>query len=244
MRLLGAETVCAARRLARRRSAAATLLVAALLAGYAALVRPVEGARDAVSAATAIASFTLLVAGAGIVSDDRERGRLALVATHPASPPTWVLGRWLAVWGAAAATLAGASVALLAVAGGGQPGRTAAALAASTVHLAALAALTVALSCRVGTTAQVLILVALLVVGAVPPDVAAAAAPRPWVPAAARAVWSVLPTPWAIGRLHAWALGGGPAAPLLALVLGLQPALWLLAGARALGGAELGAREG
>jgi hypothetical protein len=244
VRPLAAEVVCAARRLARRRSAAATLLVAALLAAYAALLRPVECARDAVSAATAIASFSLLVAGAGIVSDDRERGRLALVATHPAASPTWVLGRWLAVWAGAVAVLAGASAALLAVAGGGHPGRTAAALAASAVHLGALAALAVALSCRVGATAQVLILVALLVAGAVPPDVAAAAAPRPWVPAAARALWSALPTPWAVGRLHAWALSGGPAAPLLAIVLVLQPALWLLAGARSLGRAELGAREG
>ena len=90
------EAGCTLRRLARRRTAPATIALAAALLGYAAVVNPVVTARDALSAATAIAAIVVLVLATGIVGDDRERGRLALAATHPSPPWVWVVGRWLA----------------------------------------------------------------------------------------------------------------------------------------------------
>jgi hypothetical protein len=62
--------------------------------------------------------------------------------------------------------------------------------------------------------------------------------------AAAGALWTGLPTSWTLGRLHAWALGAGGAAPWSALALALQPFIWLAVAARHLGRAELGARSG
>lgn len=243
-----AEVSCALRRMARRRSGAGALAAAAALLVFAGLVRPVATARDALSAATAIATVTLLVVTAGIVGDDVERGRLALAATHPAPPLAWVGGRWLAALAASAAVFAAAAAALLPVACGLRPPPgVVAGAAVSLLHLAALAALAVALSCRLGSTAQLLVLLALLVAGAVPPEIVGLPA-GPLAAAAARAAWSALPTSWALGELHRWALGGAAGSPapqpLLALVLGLQPALWLAAGASRLGSAELAERRG
>lgn len=245
MTTLLVEAGCAARRLARRRAARGAALIGAGLFTYAALVRPVGTARDAVSAATAIATFTLLVAAAGVIGDDRERGRLAIVATHPVPVRTWVVGRWLALCGVAVAVLVPAAAALLAVAGAWHTaGAVALALAASLAHLAAFAALAVALSCRVGATVQVLTLLAILIAGAVPPDVAAQAVPAAWAGDVARALWAALPTSWALGRLHAWSLSAGAGAPWLALALALQSAVWLAAGERGLGRGDLAPREG
>ena len=239
------ESACALRRMARRRTLPASLALCALLLVYATFVHPVATARQALSAATAIASIVVLIVSAGIIADDRERGRLALAGTHPVSPAVWVLGRWLAVWGFAAAVLGGSSTILLAVAAkpswpgvGGFALATAAALA----HLAALAALSVALSCGAGSTAQLLLLLALWIVGAVPPEVIAQSVGGAWAGGAARTLWTALPTSWALTRLHAWSLGAGTPEPVLALVLVLQPALWLGAGARRLAAAELGVR--
>jgi hypothetical protein len=53
----------------------------------------------------------------------------------------------------------------------------------------------------------------------------------------------VLPTPWALGRLHDWQLSGGAPAPLLAVSLVAQAPFWLAAGARTLRRAELGKRS-
>ncbi len=247
MTALLAEAAAAARRLARRRTSGGAGALAAGLLAYAALVRPVASARDAVSAATAVAAFTLLVLAAGVIADDRQRGRLAIAATHPAPPRVWVVGRWLAVSGAAGAVLLAGAAVLLTVAGGwDRPGPVALALAASCAHVAAFAALAVALSCRAGATGQVLGLIALLVAGAVPPDVVAQALPgaRAGAGAAVSAAWALLPTSWAVGRLHAWALGGGTPAPWLGVAVMLQSAAWLAAGAIALGRAELAPRGG
>lgn len=239
------EAGCALRRLARRRGARAVALLDAGLLGYAAAVRPVATARDALSAATAIAAFTILVVAAGAIADDRERGRLALAATHPIPRGVWVAGRWLAASVAGGAVLAASAAVLLGVAGaGGDPAGLALALAASLAHLAAFAAVAIGLSCRFGATAQVLVLLSVLILGAVPPDVAAQAIPAAWAGAAARGLWAAFPTSWALGRLHAWALAGGAAAPAIAALLALQSAAWLAAGARALAGADLAPRDG
>ena len=239
------ESACALRRMARRRTLPASLAVCALLLVYAAFVHPVATARQALSAATAIASLVVLVVSAGIIADDRERGRLALAGTHPVWPSVWVLGRWLAVWGLAAAVLGVSSTVLLGIAARHPlpgTGCLALATAAAMAHLAALAALAVALSCGAGSTAQLLLLLALWVVGAVPPEVLAQSVDGAWAGGAARVLWTALPTSWALARLHAWSLGAGPPAPILALVLVLQPALWLGAGARRLAAAELAVR--
>jgi len=238
------EAGCALRRLARRRTAPATLLVGAVLLGYAAAVRPVATARDALSASSAIGAVVVLFLSAGIVADDRERGRLALAATHPSPPAVWVVGRWLAVAAAAVAVFAVATAVLLEVARAPEPPvGVALAAAAALAHLVALAALAVALSCSVGSTAQVLVLLAVLGLGAVPPEIAAQALGAA-AGAVARVAWAVLPTSWALSRLHEWALAAGPPAPALALGLALQPALWLGAGVRRLAGSELAARSG
>ena len=242
MTALAAEVRCALRRLARRRAAAGALLPGAVLVSYAGVVRPVASARDALSASSAAAAVMLIVAAAGVIADDRERGRLALAATHPAPAATWVIGRWLALWLAASAVLAVAGALLLGVAGAWpDPVRLAAAAAAALAHLAAFAALAVALSCRVGSTAQVLLLLAVLVAGAVPPEVAAQGWPG-WARDAAVAASAALPSSWALGRLEVWTLAGGPAVPWLALALALQPVAWLAAGVRTLDRAELAVR--
>ena len=85
------------------------LALCALFLVYAGVVNPVATARDALSAATAIASVVVLIVSAGVIADDRERGRLALAGTHPVPPAVWVLGRWLAVLGLAAIALGVAS---------------------------------------------------------------------------------------------------------------------------------------
>lgn len=239
------EAACALRRVARRRTLPAILALCAIFLVYASVVNPVATARQALSAATAIASVVVLIVSAGVIADDRERGRLALAGTHPVAPVVWVFGRWLAVWGLAAAVLGVASIILLAVAAGlPDAGGVALATAAALAHLAALASLAVALSCGVGSTAQLLLLLALWVVGAVPPEVIAQSVGGAWAGGAARALWTALPTSWTLSRLHAWSLGAGPPEPTLALVLVLQPALWLGAGARRLAAAELAVRGG
>jgi hypothetical protein len=237
------EARCTLQRVARRRAARGAALLDVALLGYAAVVRPVATARDAVSAASAVAALTVLVVAAGVIADDRERGRLALAATHPVPPGTWVAGRWLAVTSLAGAVLVVASLVLLGVAGAWRPpAGVALALAASLAHFAALSAVAVGLSCRVGATAQVLALLAVLIVGAVPPDVAATSVPVAWAGAAAQLLWAALPTSWALGRLHAWSLAGGEPAPLVVAALALQTAAWLAAGTRDLGRAELAGR--
>ena len=239
------EAGWALRRLARRRVLPAGGAVGALFLLYAGVVHPVTTAREALSAAAAVATVVLLIVSTGIIADDRDRGRLAIAATHPAPPAVWVVGRWLAAWAAAAAALGVASVVLLAVAGGAaRPAPVVLAEAAALLHLAALAALAVALSCETGSTAQLLILIALSVAGAVPPDIVAQPWGGAWAAAAARALWIVLPTSWALGRLQEWSLAAAAPAPLLALALALQPALWLGAGTRRLAVAELAARGG
>jgi len=235
------EAGCALRRLARRRTFPASAALCLVFLGYAGVVHPVDGPRGALSAATAVATLVLLIVSTGAIADDRERGRLAVAATHPAPPAVWVVGRWLAAWGVVVAVLLVMSLALLAVAGAPGAGRVALAAAASALHLGALAAVAVALSCGAGATAQLLVLLALCVVGAVPPEVVAQPA-GPWAAGVARAVWTALPTSWALGRLDEWCLAGGAPAPLLVLVLALQPLLWLGAGARRLATSELAAR--
>ena len=243
MRPVLVETACTLRRLARRRTGAGALGLGAMLLAYAGAVRPVATAQGALSAASAVGAAVLLVISAGIVADDRERGRLALAATHPSPPAVWVVGRWLAAAGVASAAFAVAAAALLAVAGEARPvGGLALGAAASVLHLAALAALAVALSCGLGATAQVLLLLAVFALGAMPPDFVTAAlggAAR----AGARIAWAAVPTSWALGRLQAWSVAAGPPEPALALALVLQPVLWLGLGLRGLARAEL-ARAG
>ncbi len=237
------ETTCAVRRLARRRVLPASVALCALLLAYASLVNPVTTARAALSAATASATLVLLIVSAGVIADDRERGRLAVAATHPAPPAVWVIGRWLAVYGVAATVLGVSAVVLLAVAGGFPgPGVVLGAVAAL-AHLAALASLAVALSCGVGSTPQILMLLGFCVMGAVPPEIVGQPAGA-FAAGAVRTLWTVLPTSWALGRLHEWALTGGAPAPTLALVLALQPIVWLGAGTRRLATAEFAGRGG
>jgi hypothetical protein len=237
------EAACTFRRLTRRRSSAGALSLVVLLLVYAGAVRPVASARDALSAASAIATLVLLVLAAGIVADDRERGRLAMPATHPAPPASWTAGRWLALWLAAAATLSASTVVLLAVTDDWRDLRgLALATAVAVAHLAALAALAVAVSCRVGATAQTLLLLGVIVAGAMPPELVELALPGTLTRSVMRALWGLLPTPWALGRLHTWLLAGGAPAPWLALALALQPPAWLAIAARSIGRAELPVR--
>ncbi len=237
------EATVALRRLARRRVLPVTGALVALFLAYAAVLDPVASARAALSAGTAVATLVLLIVSAGIVADDRERGRLAIAATHPAPAAIWVIGRWLAVTAVAALALAAASAVLLPVAGGPlRAGAVALAELAALVHLAALGALAVALSCAAGPTAQVLLLLACCALGAMPPELVAQPVGGAWAAGAVRVLWTALPTSWALGRLHDWSLAAGAPAPALALVLVLQPALWLGAGARRLARAELAVR--
>jgi len=239
------ESLVTARRLARRRVPLGVGLPVALALLYAGVVRPVDGSRAALSAATALASLVVLVASAGLVADDRSRGRLAMTATHPAPPAAWVVGRWLAVSAFGAAALGASSAILLAAA----HARVAAAVVAASelfalAHVAALASVAVALSCAAGPTAQVLLLLGLWVAGALPPESAGALAGAVWLTGLVRALWTALPSAWTLGRLLDWALGAGAAAPVAVLVLALQPALWLSAGARRLARSELAVRDG
>ena len=243
MTALLAEALCTLRRAVRRRTAAGALVAAAGVLVYAGFVRPVASARDALSASAAVATLVLLVVTAGIVSDDVERGRLALAATHPVPAAVWVAGRWLAALAAAGAAFLASCVVLLLVVGGAMPaGRVAAGSGVAVLHLAALAALAVALSCRVGSTAQLLVLLALLVAGAMPPEIVGQAGGPPAV-VAARAAWTLLPTSWALDEVQAWALGAGAPRATLLLALALQPALWLAIGGSRLAGAQLAERR-
>jgi len=239
-----AEAATTLRRMTRRRVVLAVGALDLALLLYAALVDPVDSARAALSAAAALAALTVVVLSAGIVADDRAAGRLAVAAAHPARPADWVMGRWLAVFGPAAAAATLAAGALL-VTAPTRPGALAVALgwAAGTAYLAALAALAVALSCAVGSTPQIFALLALLVLGAVPPDIVVHALEGAWVRGLARGLWTSLPTPWMLGRLHDWSLAGGQPAPLAAASLVVQSAGWLVLGARSLSRAEFAARS-
>jgi hypothetical protein len=243
MTLLMVEAATTLRRLVRRRTVLAVCALDLGLLLYTAVVDRVGSARDALSAASALAALTVLVFAAGIVADDRAAGRLAVAGTHPAPRGLWVVGRWLAVFVTASAVLTVAAGVLLA-AGGGQRVTSAVSLgwAAGLAYTAALAAVATALSCGVGSTVQTLTLVALLVVGAMPPEVALHALGGAWVEVA-RGLWALCPTPWALGRLHAWSLAGAAPAPHIAVSLVAQTAIALAAGARALERAELGARS-
>jgi hypothetical protein len=239
-----AETACTLRRLARRRTVSAAAGLDALVLLYAGVLNPVRSASGAVSAAVLLATLTLLVVSSGIVADDRVNGSLAVAATHPATRATWVLGRWIAVLAVGAAVFSVGAAVLLGVAGG--PGRPVAAVggvAAGLAHLAALAALAVALSCVFGPTAQLLLLLGVLVAGAMPPAAIAETVGAAWAADVARVVWGVLPAPWSLARLEGWWVGGGASAPLVALALPLQTAAWLGAGAAAMARAELGVRS-
>jgi hypothetical protein len=239
------EAATTLRRLARRRVALAVGAVDLALLLYTAVLDPVDSVRAALSAAAALAALTVLVLAAGIVADDRAAGRLAVAAAHPTRRAGWVVGRWLAVLGPAGAVGTLAAGLLLATA----PARPAAfgilaGWAALLVYLAALAGLAVALSCAVGSTPQIFALLAVLVLGAVPPDIAVQGLGSAPVSSLARGVWTALPTPWTLGRLEEWAVSGGARAPLAAAALALQVAVWLAAGARSLSRAELAARSG
>lgn len=244
MSLLGVEAATTARRLVRRRAVRVVAGLDFLLLLYTALADRPDSARAALSAAAALAALTVLVLAAGLVADDRAAGRLALAGTHPSPRAVWVVGRWLAVFMAAAAvfTVAGAVL----IARGSEPCdpvRLAAGWGTGLAFTAALAALAIALSCRVGSTPQVLLLVAVLVLGAMPPEVVLHPLGGPWS-TAARALWALLPTPWALRRLHAWELATGSPAPFVALSFPAQALLWLWVAGRALQRAELGARSG
>jgi hypothetical protein len=116
--------------------------------------------------------------------------------------------------------------------------------AALVAYLAALAGLAVALSCALGSTPQIFALLALLVLGAVPPDLAMHGLAGAWSRVVARGLWTVLPTPWTLGRLEEWGLAGGEPAPLAAAALAAQTAIWLAVGARSLSRTQLAARSG
>jgi hypothetical protein len=238
------EAATALRRMTRRRVVLAVGALDLALLLYTAVMDPVDSARAAFSAATALAALTVVVLSAGIVADDRGAGRLAVASAHPARRADWVMGRWLAVAGPAAAVATLAAGTLLATVPA-RPGAVAVALgwAAATAYLAALAGLAVALSCTVGSTPQIFALLAVLVLGAVPPDVVVHAIESAWIRGLARGVWTLLPTPWTLGRLHDWSLAGGPPAPAAAASLAVQAAGWLVVGARTLTRAELATRS-
>jgi hypothetical protein len=237
------EALTFARRLARRRLVGTTLGLDAAMLAWIVLVSPARSLRVAFAAAQGLGALTALVLAAGCVADDRGAGRLVLGATHPAPRAAWVLGRWLAAAaGAAAVTTVAAVAAALTGPGLGPPVPFALGLAALVLHVAALTALAVALSCGAGGTAQVLTLLGLLALGLLPPEVVAGALAGAWAVPVSRVAWALLPTPWALDRIQAWVLGVEAAHPLLLLALLAQPPLWLAAGARSLARAELGAR--
>jgi len=242
MRLVLVEARTFATRLSRRRLVwVALALDAASLVWL--VVSPAGSPRAAFAGAHGLGVLTVLVLASGCVADDRSAGRLVLGATHPVPRVAWILGRWLPVASAAAAVTVVTGV-VAAWAGPGRPsaGSIALGAAASAVHVAALAALAVMLSCGAGGTAQVLVLLGLLTIGLVPPAVVAGAFAREWLEPAVRVAWAALPTPWALDRIQAWALGVEGPHPLLVLALAAQPPFWLVAGARVLRQAELGAR--
>jgi hypothetical protein len=234
------EAATALRRMARRRVVLAVGALDLALLLYAAFLDPADSARAALSAAAALAALTAVVLSAGIVADDRAAGRLAVASAHPSRRADWVVGRWLAVVGPTVAVATLAAGTLLATAPA-QPGALPVALgcAALTAYLAALSGLAVALSCRVGPTPQIFALLAVLVLGAVPPDVVVHSIEGAWTHALARGLWVLLPTPWTLGRLHGWTLAGGPPAPLAAASLVAQAVGWLVLGVRSLSRAEL-----
>lgn len=238
------EAANALRRLARRRVVLAVGAVDALWLLVTVVQDPAESARAALAMGAVLASLTVIVLSAGIVADDRAAGRLAVAAAHPARQSHWVIGRWLAVFGAGVAVAAfAACVLLVAVPAPLDVPGIALGWAAEAVYVAALAGLAVALSCVVGSTPQIFALLAVLVLGALPPDAVVRGLGGAWITGLARGLWTLLPTPWSLGRLHGWAFGSGGSAPVTALMLVLQVALWLGAGARALGRAELAARS-
>ncbi len=243
MRLVLVEAAAFARRLARRRLVIVTLALDAGVLVWAAFVAPVESVRAALASAHGLGALTTLVLASGCVADDRESGRLALCATHPAPRASWVAGRWLAVTAGAGAVTVASAVAIAAAGPGLGPSGFALGTLSAVLHVAALAALAVAISCAAGATAQVLVLLALLVVGFLPPEVVSQALAA-WTAPLCGAAWALLPTPWALDRLQGWALALEPPSPLLALALVAQPPFWLLAGSRALRRAERGARGG
>jgi hypothetical protein len=238
------EALTFARRLARRRIVLTVLALDAATLVWMAFVSPVPSVRAACAAAQGLSVLTTLVLASGCVADDRSAARLIFGATHPTPCAAWILGRWLAVAaGAAAVTVLTVVVAALTGPGLGPLTPFAFAVAAAVLHVGALAALAVALSCGAGGTGQVLALLGLLVIGLMPPEVVAGALHAAWVEPVTRVAWAVLPAPWALDRLQAWAMGAEGPHPLLALALLAQTPLWLAAGARAIAHAELGARS-
>jgi hypothetical protein len=243
VRLVLVEALTFARRLARRRLVAVVFALDAAALAWIALASPPGSVRAAFSAAHGLGALTALVLAAGCVADDRSAGRLVFGATHPAPRSAWVLGRWLAVGApAACVTAVAAGVAALAGPGLGGEGALALGVVAAILHVAAFAALAVALSCAAGSTAQVLTLLGLLVIGLVPPEILGSMLAAAWIEPVTRVAWSLLPTPWALDRVQAWAAGAEGPHPVLALALLAQTPLWLAAGAREMARAELGAR--
>jgi hypothetical protein len=244
MRLVLVEALTFARRLVRRRLVVTTLVLDAAVLAWVALIAPVGSVRAAFAAAQGLGALTTLVLASGCVADDRSAARLVLGATHPAPRSAWILGRWLTVAaGAAAVTLTAAAVAALAGPGPGPATRFALGGLAAMLHVGALAALAVALSCGAGGTGQVLALLGVLVIGLIPPEVVAGMVAGAWAEPVTAVAWAVLPTPWAPDRIQAWALGAEGPRPLLALALLAQTPLWLAVGARTIARAELGARS-
>jgi len=243
VRLVLVEALTFARRLARRRLVAVVIALDAAVVAWIALVSPVGSLRAAFAAAQGLGALTTLVLSSGCVADDRSAARLVLAATHPERRSAWVLGRWLTVATAAACVTVG-TVAVAAIGGPGlgRAGAFVLGAGAAALHVGVLAALAVALSCGAGSTEQVLALLGLLLFGLVPPEVVGTVLAAPWLEPVTRAAWSLLPTPWALDRVQAWAAGAEGAHPVLALALLTQTPLWLAAGARAVARAELGAR--
>lgn len=243
MRLALVEALTFARRLARRRHVALVFALDAAVLAWFAVVSPAGSLRAAFAAAQGLGALTTLVLSSGCVADDRSAGRLVLVATHPAPRSSWVLGRWLTVAaGAACVTVGAAVVVALGGPGLGRSGAFALGAGAAALHAGAFAALAVALSCGAGSTEQLLALLGLLLLGLVPPAVLATLVAAPWLEPVTRAAWTAFPTPWALDRLQAWALGVEGPHPVVAAALLAQTPFWLAAGARAVARAELGAR--
>jgi hypothetical protein len=244
MKLLWVEARIFATRLARRRLVATMLALDVAVLAWLAVGSPVGSLRSAFAAAQGLGALTTLVLASGCVAGDRSAARLVLGATHPVPRSAWILGRWLAVAaGALAVTLVAAVAAALAGPGPVPPGGFALGLMAAAVHAGAFAALAVALSCGAGETAQVLSLLGLLAFGLIAPDAVGATIAAAWVEPAVRVAWTVLPTPWALDRIQAWALAAEGPHPVLTLALVAQVPLWLALGTRALARAELGSRS-
>jgi hypothetical protein len=244
MRLILVEALTFGRRLSRRRLVVTTLVLDAAALAWATLIAPVGSVRAGFAAAEGLGALTTLVLASGCVADDWSAGRLALGATHPAPRSAWILGRWLSVAvGAGAVTVLAAVALALAGPGLGPAARFALGALAALLHVAALAALAVALSCAAGGTGQVLVLLGVLLIGLVPPEVVAGMVAGAWAVPLTGVAWAILPTPWAPDRLQAWALGAEGSHPLLALALLAQTPLWLAVGARTIARAQLGARS-